>query len=727
MNTEPTVTPALPKLPVLPNGIQKMALSFSGGGFRAASFSLGCASFLYHLPYGDGKLLDKVKFISSASGGSITNLMLSSQTRLDKDFTFIFQRLTGLMNGCGMMDEVFFLLNDDHTWTKYPDKSRNLINAFAIAYDLNFFRGATLSSLSKAPVGHGYIVEETCVNTTEFDNGMNFRFGTSGVIGNNYLHIKKDPISLQVAGNIKLGDILACSSCFPGGFEPLMFPQDLTYADLDKEQLNTAIRQKNNYSGQETVASLKNQEIKFGFMDGGIDDNQGIYAFLLADQRVGGSYDFYFPCDVTSNFLQNPFQFPANSPDKLLQQSFPDVQRQIKKYTNWYIGLTVLLLVAGIVMAFFTVAGSVGLVLSGAAFTALILPWIAYLGLKKQLIKIIATFMPPAKSGEAENSWMLIFNRYKKQLLKLSLSRLLAMLIARASSVLLLASTVYLKKIRRISYDYLYTKKAEAVYKKLVDQANLERDKPPLDPPTLPFDPGALWKDHIGVTTVYLLSTKNDFMLQQILNNSNIKEQTVSATDNRLLRNVLYNVAQFIRPVADVATSMDTTLWFDENQVKAKSMESIIATGQATMCFNLIVMVYQFGNTDPEWTKLKANLLQAWEDFGRDPFWLYNLHQQPTYKLTLPTLSQVTKKVKTILAEKAAIVVSAIIDSKKLTEWPLSLDATAQGFVALDLADYVERYIAAKTVTVSEVRKDSLSVSGLIKLIADKIIISNPI
>lgn len=609
------------KLPVLPNGIQKLALSFSGGGFRAASFSLGCASFLSYLPYENGSLLDKVKFISSASGGSITNLVLCNQTRMGKDFGFIFRKLTTLMNGCDLMDKVFALLKDDATWTDRPEKSRNLINAFALAYDLDFFKGATLSDLSKAPLGTGYIVEEACINTTEFDNGMNFRFGTKGVIGNKYLYFKEDPLSLRVAGNIRLGDILACSSCFPGGFEPLMFPQDLTHAGLNQQELNTAILQNDNYSGRQTTASVENQEIRFGFMDGGIDDNQGIYAFLLADQRKEGKYDFYFTCDVTSNFLHSPFNFPAEKPVKLLQQTLPQLQRQLKTYTNRYIWITVLLMIAGITMAFFAATRSTGLVLSGAALSALLLPLTAALLLKKQLAKLIAAFLPPAKPGEPENSWMLIFNRYKDDLLNLSLSRLLVMAQARVSSVLLLATTIYLKKIRRISYDYLYTTKEGSVYHDLVDQTNAQTANPPLDP-------GALWKDHIGVTTVYLLATKNDFMLRKILNNRSLKDQPVSETDPRLLTKLLYDIAKSIRPVADVATAMDTTLWFDQNQVKTKSMESIIATGQATMCFNLLIMAYQFGNTDPEWTKLKTGLVLAWEKFEHDPFWLYKQHQQ---------------------------------------------------------------------------------------------------
>lgn len=52
----------------------EIALALSGGGFRAASYSLGCLSYLHRVIYQDQPLLKRVKFISSASGGSITNL-----------------------------------------------------------------------------------------------------------------------------------------------------------------------------------------------------------------------------------------------------------------------------------------------------------------------------------------------------------------------------------------------------------------------------------------------------------------------------------------------------------------------------------------------------------------------------------------------------------------------------------------------------------------------------
>ena len=55
-----------------------IALAFSGGGFRAASFTFGTLSLLEHVG-----LLKSVKAISSVSGGSITAVKYA-QSQIEK-------------------------------------------------------------------------------------------------------------------------------------------------------------------------------------------------------------------------------------------------------------------------------------------------------------------------------------------------------------------------------------------------------------------------------------------------------------------------------------------------------------------------------------------------------------------------------------------------------------------------------------------------------------------
>jgi hypothetical protein len=72
-----------------------------------------------------------------------------------------------------------------------------------------------------------------------------------------------------VAQHIRLEDIVAASSCVPGGFEPLVFPQQFHWPrDFPREE----------------ALKLLSPDFASGLplMDGGIYDNQGVASLLLA-------------------------------------------------------------------------------------------------------------------------------------------------------------------------------------------------------------------------------------------------------------------------------------------------------------------------------------------------------------------------------------------------------------------------------------------------------------
>jgi predicted acylesterase/phospholipase RssA len=108
-------------------------------------------------------------------------------------------------------------------------------------------------------------VKHFSANATDFSTGLPFRFQVTetrmtektrsafGIFGNNEHRLGQD-----IARQITLGEALACSSCFPSGFEPMVFPDDFK------------VYQKEN------AAKIDS----FGIMDGGIVDNQGIEPIL---------------------------------------------------------------------------------------------------------------------------------------------------------------------------------------------------------------------------------------------------------------------------------------------------------------------------------------------------------------------------------------------------------------------------------------------------------------
>src|SRR6476646_2658532 len=73
---EPVNAPALSASTLAPNADldgDVMALAFSGGGARAAAFSLGALQGLREMRAADGRtLLDHVRLVTAVSGGSIT-------------------------------------------------------------------------------------------------------------------------------------------------------------------------------------------------------------------------------------------------------------------------------------------------------------------------------------------------------------------------------------------------------------------------------------------------------------------------------------------------------------------------------------------------------------------------------------------------------------------------------------------------------------------------------
>lgn len=246
----------------------EIALALSGGGYRAAMFHLGTLSYLKHVALLNGKsILDVVNTISTISGGSITGLWY-------------------MMNYCGSNDieqsfkDMFYILRD-------KDLPRSVLNAFLAKgnentsliketikfYDQIFFHDQTFGLLMEK-VEHGHI-HHFSANGTDFSNGLAFRFQASraivnaepqyryGFIGNNKHNIPRD-----VAKKIKLSEILAVSSCFPGGFEPMIFPDDFDFCKSGKYI--------------DFCKSCKSFEL----MDGGIVDNQGIEPVLLANRQM---------------------------------------------------------------------------------------------------------------------------------------------------------------------------------------------------------------------------------------------------------------------------------------------------------------------------------------------------------------------------------------------------------------------------------------------------------
>jgi len=233
-----------------------IALSLSGGGYRAAAFHLGSMSYLERL-----SLLKEVTMLSTVSGGTFTGVQYSLSLMAGIPFEDFFRDFYELIRDTHLLKLALAKIG-----RKAPDTlsdRQDLITAFAQVYEEEFFPNKRFGIFWNGPEIH---LKELIFNATEFKTGIGFRFQKSqnpqAKIGNGNVWISEEE-----AKDIRIADIVAASSCFPGGFEPLAFPDDFQWDSLP--------------------ASLKEKFPEpLPLMDGGIYDNQGIESLLLAEERT---------------------------------------------------------------------------------------------------------------------------------------------------------------------------------------------------------------------------------------------------------------------------------------------------------------------------------------------------------------------------------------------------------------------------------------------------------
>ncbi|MCT7986734.1 patatin-like phospholipase family protein [Laspinema sp. A4] len=249
-----------------PEDLSKISfgLALSGGGYRAAAFHLGTLAYLDKI-----QLLPQLRRLSTVSGGTFTGMKYILSLVEGVPFSQFFRNFYLFLRDENLFQQGLADLNNGSI--RVPSGQRKLILSMANVY---------ADTLLKSPKGSPYTlkaildskisVEEISFNTTEFCTGVAFRFQKSisvhAYIGNGNISIPR-----ELAQDIRLADILAASSCFPGGFEPMQFPQDFAWPN---NKIPSAIKDNKQFES-------------LGLMDGGISDNQGIDSLLLADKRKG--------------------------------------------------------------------------------------------------------------------------------------------------------------------------------------------------------------------------------------------------------------------------------------------------------------------------------------------------------------------------------------------------------------------------------------------------------
>ncbi|GAB3640817.1 patatin-like phospholipase family protein [Spirosoma arcticum] len=583
-----------------------IAVAASGGGFRAAAYMLGTLSYLNHAQFDQKPLLAQVTYLASASGGSLATAFYRKALFDNQPFGGYYQTMTEFLTGTKTVQAVSKLLADDTAWP-VDGKRRNLINAFAKVYDQQL-EGLTLGDFFTS--NPAVPVQEMCFNTTEFYQGLPFRFqtrqtGMTNLIGNKYLNFQAKGI--DAAKKIKIGDIIAASSCFPAGFEPMRFPDDFAHDQLPKDVLQRAIH----FPERPPVEIGKNYPKRtFGLMDGGIVDNQAIGSMLEADRRrtkVGACFTIVIVTDVSNQYIPPfvPGQPTAGKPWQ--QMTVPGVWKGVRRLTNRLFLLGLFAFVVSLLLVI--LATNVWLKVTGALFIVpslliSLLDWLAGQA-ERKATQSVKTFT--AKSPLLSDKGIRPLLSF---LANLPLGTLVGMLSERIQSVVILASDLFLKRIRRADYTQLYE------------------------------DPA--WQFRRVANFIYDLSEGDQPNREAPLNKDTDtkdtpkKETKPEKPDWRGPEKIRLTPLPALAALAEKARLMDTTLWFDE--AHQDHLDAVIATGQFTTCYNLIKYLFRLEQEEKGYGRLtddvkqsvqqlKTQLLTDWDRFQQDPLWLHT-HSQ---------------------------------------------------------------------------------------------------
>ena len=547
-----------------------IALTFSGGGYRASTFALGILSYFNKVNFGEGTLLKQVKGISTVSGGTLTGATFASYMARNSTFEDFYKAFYKTLYDDELLGKALEKLESDDVW-KTTTKRRTLINAFALTYN-EILTNATFEEIEGSSNSH---LEDICFNATDFSFGLAFRFQTTGDFGN--YRLKNDNLN-DLAKQMKLADAIASSSCFPMGFEPMVMPDD--YVEDHKNS---------------TYIALKEQDLfkdGVGIMDGGIVDNQGIGSIMNADIRRKNDpsklqYDLIMVCDVGSYFME-PWKHAENrKPTEWGTLSVKDAFLRLKKIVNkiWWCLLPLLLGILFLIPPVKNTLGGwsiyLGMFLATFGLIGFVITLLINslrLTLDKKILKI-KTLIPDFIRGKLQ-----FFDDLKLRLVE-------RMLEERGTSAFKMINDIFLKQIRRLNYNLFY----------------LNNDL----------------KDRRITALIYQLAeeqfknTESDELSKE--QGEELKDDSIDKPGDRIFA------------AAKIAREMGTTLWFSNDDKEVERLKNLVSCGQFTACYNLLIYCIKLKvdkEKDKENYDLRNEMIQKlnndWKKFVKDPYWLHD-------------------------------------------------------------------------------------------------------
>jgi hypothetical protein len=377
-------------------------------------------------------------------------------------------------------------------------------------------------------------LDEVIFNTTEFVDGNAFRFKTKskfGIKGFSYSEFKEE---------LKLGDIMAASSCFPGGFEPMKFPHDFQHTQSIKLNNSSFI------SNDKSIALL----------DGGIIDNQGIDSLLnYFDSKKIKKKDqasLFMICDVGSAEVKD-FQFSENTLGAdFSNHSIHSINNKIVRgYGSLQRGLSLLMIfclicffLTGIKNSFLT-----GVLIATLSFTGLIKLCLSKYWKKANRQKQKIEQKASSFVGEAY-----VQHLRRSGILNSRISSLVNPILDRAQSLALMTHTIFMKRIRSLSYDKLY------------------------DPKKFEFKRISINIKSLNTTSAYNI------------NNISSEIRDCPEIFKKQRKAVLSGALNDVEDAANFATK----LWFSEEDYDEKMLDKLIRSGKVHACYFIIKYILRY-------------------------------------------------------------------------------------------------------------------------------------
>ena len=396
-----------------------IALALSGGGYRAAGFHLGALSYLHDLGWGP-----KLSQLSTVSGGTFVGAAYVCSLADGQPFDGFARGFYGFLKSTDLVERALERLGTQPPGV--PSGREDLIVSIARVYAETFMaHSGGEPRLFGALLEADLPLEEVIFNATEFRRGIAFRFRKSArprtKIGNYYFDVPK-----EVAAKIQLADIVAASSCFPGGFEPIYFPVDFAWPGGEVPELPPKL--------------ARDLREPLPLMDGGIYDNQGLSSLMEVDKQGDEDLAMVLVSDVNQ---RSEDLYPQPDPLELGL-----VGRMKLLWVNRLVLAMIALCVGtvGAVTYLWMRHGAGGLLDVFGYALPIFLAFVTGAGLDhlRRLVRRQLREVPQAGAA----SW--------KDLRRLTVDQMVGMLQLRVTSLLALTRSVFMARIRRLVSKVAY-------------------------------------------------------------------------------------------------------------------------------------------------------------------------------------------------------------------------------------------------------------------------------